>query len=190
MGDSVIVVLGGSRHLEFIPGEVAQKLDDLITQDSDFFVGDAPGSDRAFQKYLFSKKYSAVRIFSSADEVRNNLGNWPSEKIDSGLKSKSSAVHAFKDRHMTANADIGIMVWDGESAGTLSNVIDLLDAGKECYLYLGIEQEFFKVDNKVSLAKLLTKYPDALAEANKRLDTFRNRQNKRAADSESLATLF
>ena len=82
------------------------------------------------------------------------------------------------------------MVWDGESAGTLSNVIDLLDAGKECYLYLGIEQEFFKVDNKVSLAKLLTKYPDALAEANKRLDTFRNRQNKRAADSESLATLF
>ena len=186
----MIVVLGGSRHLEFIPGDVAQKIEDFIAQQSDFYVGDAPGSDRAFQKYLSAKSYSAVRVFTSSDEIRNNLGSWPSERIDSGLKSKSSAVHAFKDRHMTGIADIGIMVWDGESAGTLSNVIDLLDAGKECYLYLGIEQEFFKVDNKDSLAKLLIKYPDALEEANKRLETFRNRQNKRATDSESLATLF
>ena len=184
------VVLGGSRHLEFIPSEVSQKLSDLMGIASEFLVGDAPGSDRAFQKYLLVNKYPRVKIFSSAEEIRNNLGNWPSEKIESGLKSKSSAVHAFKDRHMTKIADLGIMVWDGESAGTLSNVLDLLDAGKECYISLGVEQEFFKVDNKNSLLNLLSKYPDALDEASKRLDTFRTREAKRNTSKEELQTLF
>lgn len=184
------VVLGGSRHLEFIPSEVSQKLEDLMSSSADFLVGDAPGSDRAFQKFLFSKKYSKVTVFSSADEIRNNIGNWPSERIDSGLKSKGAAVHTFKDRHMTKTADIGIMIWDGESAGTLSNVIDLLDSGKECYIYLGIEKEFFKVDNKPSLMKLLEKYPEALEEAKKRLITFRNREAKRSEKIEELQTLF
>jgi hypothetical protein len=190
MGSDMRVVLGGSRHLEFMPPEVSQKLNDLISTGSEFLVGDAPGSDRAFQKYLLLNRYSAVKIFSSAEDIRNNLGNWPSEKIESGLKSKSSAVHAFKDRHMTKIADLGIMVWDGESAGTLSNVLDLLDAGKECYIYLGIEQEFFKVDNKNSLMKLLVKYPGALEEASKRLDTFRSREAKRNTPKEELQTLF
>ncbi len=186
----MIVVLGGSRHLEFIPAEVATRLQDFMDESAQFCVGDAPGSDRAFQKYLLSFNYQEVNVFSSAGEVRNNLGNWPSENIDSGMKTKSSAVHAFKDRHMTKIADIGIMVWDGESAGTLSNVLDLLDNGKECYIYLGVEKEFFKVDNKNSLIKLLTKYPDSLEEASKRLETFRNRQAKQNADKEELQTLF
>jgi hypothetical protein len=184
------VVLGGSRHLEFIPSEVSQKLEDLMLSSAEFLVGDAPGSDKAFQKYLFSKKYSKVTVFTSADEIRNNVGNWPSEIIDSGLKSKSAAVHTFKDRHMTKLAEIGIMIWDGQSAGTLSNVIDLLDVGRECYIYLGIEKEFFKVDNKPSFMKLLAKYPAALDEANKRLTTFRNREAKRSAETEELQTLF
>jgi hypothetical protein len=186
----MIAVLGGSRHLEFIPTEVAEKLRDFIDSSVTFFVGDAPGSDRAFQKFLINNQYQNVRVFSSAEEVRNNLGKWPSEIIDSGMKSKSSAVHAFKDRHMTKNADIGIMIWDGESAGTLSNVIDLLDSEKECYIYLGIEQEFFLIDNKVSLLKLLAKYPEALDEANKRLETFRTREAKKKSAEAELQTLF
>jgi hypothetical protein len=186
----MIVVLGGSRHLEFMPNEVAAKLEDLMSNLNTFFVGDASGSDRAFQKYLLTRKYPDVRVFSSADEIRNNLGNWPTEKVDSGLKAKSAAVHAFKDRHMTKIADLGIMIWDGESAGTLSNVLDLLDSGKECYIYLGHEQEFFKVDNKPSLLELLKAYPDALEEAEKRLQTFRSREAKRLTESESLQTLF
>ena len=190
MGNRMIVVLGGSRHLEFIPSQVATKLQDYIELSTTFYVGDAPGSDCAFQRFLSSKNLLSVKVFSSAEKVRNNLGNWPSEIIDSGMKSKSSAVHAFKDRHMTKMADVGIMIWDGESAGTLSNVLDLLDAGKECYIYLGIEQEFFRVDNKDSLMKLLSKYPDALSEAIKRLDTFRNREVKRLSKSEDFQTLF
>ena len=95
------IVLGGSRHLEFIPNEVAERLLEWMESTSEFLVGDAPGTDRAFQTFLSFKKYPSVTVYTSADEIRNNLGNWQVEKVESGLKSKSNAVHAFKDRKMS-----------------------------------------------------------------------------------------
>jgi len=100
------IVLGGSRHLEFIPTEIADRLVEWIEDSSEFLVGDAPGTDRAFQLFLSSKKYPEVTVYTSADEIRNNLGGWAVEKVESGLKSKSSAVHAFKDRKMSERADM------------------------------------------------------------------------------------
>ena len=73
------IVLGGSRHLEFIPNEIADQLFDWMENSTEFLIGDAPGTDRAFQKFLHSKKYSTVTIYSSAGEIRNNLGNWQVE---------------------------------------------------------------------------------------------------------------
>jgi hypothetical protein len=182
------IVLGGSRHLEFIPREIAERLLEWMESSSEFLVGDAPGTDRAFQVFLSSKKYTAVNVFTSADETRNNLGNWHTVKVESGLKSKSNAVHAFKDRKMTQIADIGIMIWDSESAGTLSNVIDLVEQEKECYLWLASESELCRFDNLNSLEKFLTSYPEQTDEAKKRLNRFRKRELKSAQTEEQ--TLF
>lgn len=113
------VFLGGSRHLAFIPVEIATKIEDLVKIGATFLVGDAPGSDSAFQQYLSKIRYQNVSVFTSASEVRNNLGKWQTQVIDSGLKSKSAASHAFKDRHMATICDFGIMIWDGISPGTL-----------------------------------------------------------------------
>jgi len=184
------VVLGGSRNLSFMPELVGSKVADLINQSAYFLVGDAPGSDWAFQKYLYGMKYEKVEVFSSAGEIRHNVGHWKATHVDSGLKSKSSAVHAFKDRHMTKIAGLGIMIWDGESAGTLSNVIDLLDHRKECYLYMGSDQDFFLVDNRASLDRALVKFPEVYEEAQKRLATFHARAKKRAASEQDTQTLF
>ena len=76
------IVLGGSRHLEFIPSEIADKLTEWMAVSCEFLVGDAPGTDRAFQLFLKSKNYTAVTVYTSADEIRNNLGNWQVEKVD------------------------------------------------------------------------------------------------------------
>jgi len=184
------VFLGGSRHLSFIPEEVAIKLDDLINDEGTFLVGDAPGSDSAFQSYLARKKYNDVLIFTSAGYVRNNFGNWPAEHVDSGLKSKSAASHAFKDRHMAEMCDLGIMIWDGDSAGTLSNIIDLVDQGIDCYLYVAHEQQFFRIDSKSSLQLATAKYPNVYEEAQKRIGTFRNREKKRIKKSVVTDSLF
>ena len=176
------IVLGGSRHLEFIPNEIAERLQEWTESSSEFLVGDAPGTDRAFQMFLKSKEYPAVTVYTSADEIRNNLGNWQVEKVESGLKSKSNAVHAFKDRKMSQIADIGLMIWDCKSAGTLSNVIDLLSQGKNCFIWVAPDSDLYQFDNSVSLEKWMENYPEVRDEALKRLSTFRKREAKKVSE--------
>ena len=183
------IVLGGSRHLEFIPKEIADRLMEWMENSSEFLVGDAPGTDRAFQVFLSSKKYPAVTVYTSADEIRNNLGNWQVEIVESGLKSKSNAVHAFKDRKMSQVADIGLMIWDCKSAGTLSNVIDLLEQGKNCFIWVAPDSDMYLFDNSTSLEKWMSKYAEVRDEALKRLSTFRKREIKRL-NKDSQPNLF
>jgi hypothetical protein len=183
------IVLGGSRHLEFIPSEIADKLLEWMEGSSEFLVGDAPGTDRAFQMFLSSKKYPSVSVYTSADEIRNNLGNWQVEKVESGLKSKSNAVHAFKDRKMSQIADIGLMIWDCQSAGTLSNVIDLVRQGKNCFIWVAPDSDLYQFDNQKSLEKWMNAYQDVRDEALKRLEKFEKREIKRSK-SNSQPDLF
>jgi hypothetical protein len=177
------IVLGGSRHLEFIPGEIGERLNEWMESSSEFLVGDAPGVDKAFQIFLKSKKYRDVTVYTSADEIRNNLGNWDVVKVDSGLKSKSSAVHAFKDRKMSQIADVGLMIWDCNSAGTLSNVIDLLSQGKNCYIWVAPDSDLYQFDNSASLDKWMESYPEVRIEAQKRLSAFYKREAKRVSEN-------
>ncbi len=185
----MIIVLGGSRLIDSLPAAVIEKIDSWIKEGHQFFIGDAAGSDRAFQAYLSKKSYSNVLIMSSAGVVRNNLGNWPVELVDSGLKSKSHSIHAFKDRKMTSEADSGLMLWDCESAGTLSNVIDLLRQGKECRVWIAPEAELCNFDESNSLNRWLQKFPDVKLEAEKRLAKYAKRMAKRI-ESDSQETLF
>jgi len=181
------VVLGGSRKIDRLPGEIQELLESLMSNSEEFIVGDAVGSDLAFQKFFSGSKYLPVTVFSSAGYVRNNVGHWPEQLIESGLKSKSNAVHAVKDRKMVEIAQSGIMIWDSESAGTLSNVIDLVDQEKECYLWLAAESDLCRFDNSKSLEKFLVKFPEQAEEATKRLNRFRKRQMKSTqADEQTL----
>lgn len=173
------IVLGGSRHLEYVPSEITDRLRVWMENSIEFLVGDAPGSDRALQKFLASKEYRFVTVYSSAVEVRNNLGNWRVEKVESGLKSKSNALHAFKDRKMSQIANTGLMIWDCKSAGTLSNVIDLLGQGKSCLIWVAPDSDLFEIDNSSSLEKWMEKYPDVRDEAQKRLKSFYRREERR-----------
>ena len=173
------IVLGGSRFLDKIPQEIFELIKEWVEQGTEFLVGDAPGADSAFQKVLKNTGSKSVTVYSSAGYIRNNFGGWDSKEIDSGLKSKSNAVHALKDRFMTSSADAGLMLWDCESAGTLSNVIDLVESGKPCKIWVALDAELYNFDNLPSLEKWLKQYPDVTKEAYKRLNTFRRRDAKR-----------
>jgi hypothetical protein len=172
-------ILGGSRHIVNLPSEVKVLLDEKVSTNEFFNIGDAPGSDTSFQSFFANKQYKNIKIFSSAGYIRNNVGNWDWELIDSGLKSKSNSVHAFKDRYMCKISNSGIMIWDCQSAGTLSNVIDLVESGKSCRIWVALDAELYNFDNLPSLEKWLKQYPDVTKEAYKRLNTFRRREAKR-----------
>ena len=173
------IVLGGSRFLEKIPQNLIELIKEWTDSGSEFLVGDAPGADSAFQKALINVGSKSVTIYSSAGYVRNNYGNWVSKEIESGLQSKSNAVHAFKDRYMTSIADSGLMLWNCESAGTLSNVIDLVESGKSCRIWVALDSELYNFDNLSSLEKWLKQYPEVTEEAHRRLNTFRRSEDKR-----------
>ena len=184
------VVLGGSRKLEFIPDLVSDELLVMMKALNSFLIGDAPGIDSIFQKFMAKADYENVEIFSSAGYVRNNVGNWPEQQIDTTLKSKSSASHAFKDREMCKRADLGIMIWDQESAGTLSNAIDLLDQEKACLIYDALEQEFIRFETKSNLDNWLAKHEEVAAEARSRLNRFRNRMRLGSPMDSTQSELF
>jgi hypothetical protein len=173
------IVLGGSRKLAFMPEEVVLRLEDYINKDAEFLVGDAPGIDTKFQELLKARNYKKVTILSSADYIRNNLGNWDTRYIDSGLKSKNHARHGAKDRVMTTEANAGVMVWDKESAGTLANVIDLVIAGKPCLLYIAGDNELTNIETVSTLEHALTQFDEVASEAQKRLNAYDRRQNKK-----------
>ena len=121
--------------------------------------------------------------------MRNNIGKWPTQIVESGLKRKSSSAHAFKDRKMTQEADIGLMIWDCVSAGTLSNAIDLLRQGKECLIWIALDSELCRFDNLDSMDRWLEKYPEVKLEAESRLAKFAKREAQRR-NSDNQETLF
>ena len=183
------VVLGGSRNLNRLPEEVTLRLQTWSDQGVDFLVGDAPGIEAVFQAWLRRSEYRNVRVFTSAPEVRNNLGNWPVVRVDSGLRSRGSAMHTAKDREMTRIADAGLMMWDGESAGTLANVLDLAGQGKDAYLYVDRGGDLWHFEGGLGLGDFVRDYEGPLAEAEKRLRQYAKRKAKRVQEEHS-DTLF
>jgi len=59
-----------------------------------------------------------------------------------------------KDRKMTEESSVGLMLWDGKSKGTLSNVHRLLNAGKKVVLWIAPEKKFRTLKNLADWQKL------------------------------------
>lgn len=179
----MLIVLGGTRKVDHLPTEIIDLVRSYVEKGCVFYVGDASGIDTAFQKLLRTLGTKKVSVCSSAEEVRNNLGSWKTEKIESPIKSKSHARHSIKDRFMTSKADLGIMVWDSKSAGTLANVIDLLEMNKESYMYNLIDQELIHFDTLKNLDGYLKGHREVQEEAVRRLHTYRSRSNRLSSKS-------
>jgi hypothetical protein len=172
----VRVVLGGSRQLSFLPEDVVDNLNSWMRDDVEFLVGEAQGTDAKFQEFLNFSEYSNVKVFYSGDYVRHNFGNWDVERVESGIKTKSHAMHAAKDRNMTLLADTGLMIWDTSSAGTISNLVDLLQQEKPCQMYVaGEDSHLYYLKNLEDLERWRTRYPKVFDEADKRLRAFSKR---------------
>ena len=76
------------------------------------------------------------------------------------------------------------MLWDCQSAGTLPNVIDMVESGKSCKVWVSLDSDLYSFDNEISLGKWLAQYPEITTEAFKRLRQFRRRETKRQRDAQ------
>lgn len=150
------VFIGGSRAISKLNDIIRHQLDNLIEKQCGILIGDANGADRAVQKYLHEQHYPNVIVFCM-DRCRNNVGKWQTRTITARREARGFEYFAAKDAAMAQEAKCGLMLWDGESRGTLNNVLNLLELGKKVMVYLGIQKAFYKLSNQDDLETLLAR---------------------------------
>lgn len=130
------VFVAGSRAVAQVPAPVRLRLENIIERGHVVLVGDANGADKAVQKFLNDREYRNVIVFCTGETCRNNIGRWPLRRIDSsGARKGTRGFYTAKDRAMTEEASVGLMLWDGESIGTLANVFRMLQQEKAVVVF-------------------------------------------------------
>jgi hypothetical protein len=139
------VFVAGSRAVSRLNSQVTERLDNIIKQNFKVLVGDANGVDKAVQRYLAQCGYRGVVVYCMED-CRNNVGQWPTRAQAAQPGSRRYRhYYGIKDLAMAKDATCGFMLWDGGSKGTLTNVVNLLNAHKKVLLYLAPKKAFFNL---------------------------------------------
>jgi hypothetical protein len=148
------VFLGGSRKVSRLNDIIRRRLEQLTERRLQIVIGDANGADRAIQRQLAEWAYPNVEVFFVGPAPRNNVGHWPTRQIPTPRGVKGFEFYAIKDREMAEEADGGLMLWDGESRGTLANIENLLREKKPVVLYVSPAHRFLALTSLVDLAQV------------------------------------
>ncbi|MGH9320533.1 MAG: hypothetical protein ACRD21_22935 [Vicinamibacteria bacterium] len=158
-----IVFISGSRRIRRLSGEVRERLDRVIEKRLPVVIGDADGADKAVQRYLDSRGYDLVEVFCAGEAPRNRVGHWPLRKIDPPHSTRDFDYYASKDREMAEVATVGLLLWDGESQGTLMNALRLVAQQKTAVVYVGPGREFVEIRSRGDFDKLAARLGGAAA---------------------------
>lgn len=153
----ISVFIGGSRHISQLNDSIRTRIQNIIDQNYIVLVGDANGSDKLVQGLLANTHYDHVVVYCAGEACRNNLGNWTTNHVDAFSKTNDFQFYAIKDKEMAKKADYGFMLWDGKSAGTLNNILNLLRLQKRILVYFSPEKLFVNVSTLSDLKDLLLK---------------------------------
>ena len=159
------VFIGGSRRLSRLNQDVKRRASKMIDERLFVLVGDANGTDKAIQRFFVERAYSNVTVFFSGSACRNNLGNWPTRSVRVDGEKRDFRYYAAKDLAMSEEADYGLMIWDGESQGTVNNILNLLEHGKKVVVYLSPKKEFLTFRSLSDATELLRLMDPATAKA-------------------------
>jgi hypothetical protein len=158
------VFLGGSRQVTRLNDQVRERLKTIVQKNFPVIVGDANGADKAMQTFLFKEGYRNVEVFCSGHSCRNNVGNWKINLIECDSRARDFSFYAAKDRIMASEATFGLMIWDGNSVGTLLNVWRLLEKQKKVVVYITPEQQFLELKNSEQWSHLIARCDTAVRE--------------------------
>ncbi|MGR0481340.1 MAG: hypothetical protein ACTFAL_08060 [Candidatus Electronema sp. V4] len=161
-------------------------MENLITNKHTVLIGDASGIDKAIQSFFAEENYDNIVIYCMDGKCRYNVGNWQVKAIYSGGKKKDFAYYAMKDAQMSLDADYGFMVWNGESKGTLNNILNLVQQGKAALVYHSPSREFVQVKTTSDINLLLSSSSSgSVGYFNKKI-----KLEKRMASSSQIALSF
>lgn len=150
------VFIAGSRRLSRLNADVKRRIDTMIEKGFTILVGDANGADKAVQQYLEETGYRNVIVHCMAANCRNNVGDWPIREIAAPEGARGFAYYATKDQAMVDDADYGLMLWDGESKGTLNSVINMIGLGQPVVVYFAPKRMFQNLRSSGDVLDLLS----------------------------------
>lgn len=158
------VFAGGSRKITRLNPAVRERLAQILAKQLWVYVGDANGADKAIQSYLAQKSYPNVVVFCTAGECRNNLGSWTIRAIDPPHEVRDFAFFTVKDAAMAREAEVGFLLWDGQSAGTIVNAARMVASSKPVVLYVSPLRTFRTIKTRTDVLDVLQHAPtDAAA---------------------------
>jgi hypothetical protein len=158
------VFVGGSRRIARIDAGIMQRLDRMVERRLRVMVGDANGADSAVQDYLHERRYDLVEVFCSGSLCRNNRGGWPTRTVTvpAATRRRDFSFYAAKDREMAVEATVGLMLWDGESFGTVMNVQRLIGQHKMVVVYVQHKRQFVDVKSSDDWDRFLAMCNDTI----------------------------
>jgi hypothetical protein len=158
------VFIGGSRKISRLDEAVRHRLGAIVEKRFPVVIGDANGADKSVQTYLRDVGYEQVTVYCTGDTCRNNVGSWPIEHIDPPPtdRRKDRKFFTLKDRAMSRRATHGLMLWDGESLGTLVNVVRLRRENRASVVYVEPQRSFVEVKTDGDLTALAKAYGTGL----------------------------
>jgi len=149
------IFIAGPRVISRLSKAVEDRLRGICEHNYTVLVGDAGGVDKAVQIFFSGCGYPNVIVYASNGKVRNNLGNWQVEAVPVPPDITGFEFYAAKDRAMADDADYGFMVWNGESKGTLNNIINLLNGCKEVLVFFTPKNSLIRIKSVATLEALL-----------------------------------
>ncbi len=151
------IFISGSITIKKLDEQIETRLNNIINQNHTVLIGDANGADRAVQSYLAKNNYSNVNIYCSGQTCRNNVGNWQVVNIEVPPNTKGRNFYMVKDMQMANASDYGFLLWDGKSAGTINNLLNLVTNDKIGLIYLFQNKSFDKIKDIASFKEFIAR---------------------------------
>lgn len=149
------IFIAGARSVHNLDITVKQRMMTIYQKGYDVLVGDCYGVDASVQKFYSDLGYSNVIVYASNGKARNNIGHWNIRSVTVSPYAHGFDFYRQKDIVMANEADYGFMIWDGESRGTLNNIINLISQNKKVLLFLNEQKEMTVIKNADDLNNLL-----------------------------------
>ena len=134
----MIVFVSGSSKLKKLADEMKECLDFYMKLKASFIVGDCYGADELAQKYLKSKGYEDVTVYTSTETPQAKRCSYD-KYVSLWSESQGKTGEDFyqvKDKAMCMACDIAVAFWNGSSYGVKWNIIRCLDLNKTCQVYV------------------------------------------------------
>ncbi len=129
------VFISGSMAVKDFDSSICTELKQIAEAGHTVIVGDADGVDTEVQRFYLNMKYANVVVYASNGKTRNNLGDWQVHDVRVPAGVTGFDFYAEKDKAMAADADLGVMIWDGISRGTKHNMKNMVKQGKQARVY-------------------------------------------------------